>query len=154
MLLPLSAAFQSCEQKREEVSKETKAHSNDYIIEYKAGNPDDFLEGLDAVQAAPKNHKILLENDRVRVLEVTLSPKELEPLHHHKWPSVLYIMDAGDFIDRDKDGNIILDTRQLPNPLEFPLTMWKNPEAPHSVENLSDTKTIRLIRVELKQSRS
>ena len=86
----------------------------------------------------------------ISVLEVTLAPKELEPVHHHQWPSVLYIMEAGDFIDRDGEGNIIMDTRKIPEPLVFPLTMYKNPEAPHSVENLSDTKTIRLIRVEMK----
>ncbi|MDE3740797.1 hypothetical protein [Maribacter polysaccharolyticus] len=119
-------------------------------ILYKSGDPADWPLDQDAVISAPNNHKILLENDMVRVLEVTLSPNELEPLHHHQWPSVLYIMEAGDFIDRDGNGNIILDTRQLPSPLTFPLTMWKDPEAPHSVQNLSQTKPIRLIRVEMK----
>ncbi len=131
--------------------KEQISNSEEQAIQYKAGNPDDFPEALDAVISAPKNHKILLENDKVRVLEVTLAPKELEPLHHHRWPSVIYIMEAGDFIDRDKDGNVILDTRELPNPLVFPMTIWKDPEAPHAVENLSDTITIRLIRVEMKE---
>ena len=106
---------------------------------YKTGNPADWPKDQDFTQ-----------NDKVRVLEVTLAPKELEPVHHHQWPSVLYIMEAGDFIDRDGEGNIIMDTRKIPEPLVFPLTMYKNPEAPHSVENLSDTKTIRLIRVEMK----
>jgi len=117
---------------------------------YKTGNPADWPKDQDAVVSAPNNHKILFENDKVRVLEVTLAPKELEPVHHHQWSSVLYIMEAGDFIDRDGEGNIIMDTRKIPEPLVFPLTMYKNPEAPHSVENLSDTKTIRLIRVEMK----
>ncbi len=93
----------------------------------------------------------MLENDTVRVLEVTVLPGETEAVHHHQWPSVLYFMDAGDFIDRDGSGNIIFDTRKLPEPLKFPLTMWKAPEAPHSVENLSKTKKIRLIRVEIKK---
>ena len=118
---------------------------------YKTGNPADWPKDQDAVVSAPNNHKILLENDKVRVLEVTLAPNELEPVHHHQWPSVLYIMEAGDFIDRDADGNVIMDSRKIPEPLVFPLTMYKNPEAPHSVENLSDTKTIKLIRVEMKQ---
>tara|TARA_R110000744_G_scaffold328470_2_gene434095 strand:+ start:939 stop:1394 length:456 start_codon:yes stop_codon:yes gene_type:complete len=118
---------------------------------YKTGNPADWPKDQDAVVSAPDNHKILLENDKVRVLEVTLAPNELEPVHHHQWPSVLYIMEAGDFIDRDADGNAIMDTRKIPEPLVFPLTMYKEPEAPHSVENLSDTKSIRLIRVEMKQ---
>ena len=74
----------------------------------------------------------------------------MEPLHHHQWHSVLYIQSAGDFIDRD-GGNIIFDTRTLKTPLKFPLTMWKDPEAPHSVENLSKTITLRLIRVEMKK---
>lgn len=117
---------------------------------YKTGNSADWPKEQDAVVSAPDNHKILMENERVRMLEVTLLPNELEPVHHHQWPSVLYIMEAGDFIDRDGEGNIMMDTRQLPEPLAFPMTMWKDPEAPHSVENLSDTKTIRLIRVELK----
>lgn len=118
---------------------------------YKSGNPADWPKELDAVVAAPRNHKILLENDAVRVLEVSLLPGVVEPLHSHSWKSVLYIQEAGDFIDRDSDGNVIFDTRKLPAPLEFPLTMWKDPEAPPSVENLSKTKMIRLIRVEMKK---
>ena len=112
--------------------------------------PDYWPANLDAVIAAPKNHKILLENNQVRVLEVTLAPGETEKVHHHRWPSVLYIQEAGDFIDYDENGNIILDTRQLKTPLIFPMTMWKDLEAPHSIENLSKTKPIRLIRVEMK----
>ena len=111
---------------------------------YKTGNPADWPKDQDAVVSAPNNHKILLENDKVRVLEVTVLPNEIEPVHHHQWKSVLYIMDAGDFIDRDAEGNVIMDTRKLPEPLVFPLTMYKDPEAPHTVENLSDTKTIRV----------
>ncbi len=118
---------------------------------YKTGNPADWPKDQDAVISAKKNHKILMENDSVRVLEVTVLPGEKEAVHHHQWRSVLYIMEAGDFIDRDREGNIIFDTRKLPTPLKFPLTMWKSPEAPHSVENLSKTKKIRLIRVEIKK---
>lgn len=120
-------------------------------LSYKTGNPADWPKDQDAVVSAPNNHKILLENDKVRVLEVTVLPNEIEPIHHHQWKSVLYIIEAGDFIDRDAEGNVIIDTRKLPEPLVFPLTMYKDPEAPHTVENLSDTKTIRLIRVEMKE---
>lgn len=123
----------------------------DQKINYKSGNPADWSPALDAIIAAPKNHNVLLENEKVRVLEVTLAPGEMENLHHHKCPSVLYIQEAGDFTDSDADGNIIFDSRTLPGPLELPLTMYKNPEAPHTVTNLSKTKTIRLIRVEMKQ---
>lgn len=130
---------------------QTKTIIADTAIIYKTGNPADWPKEKDAVIAAPKNHKILLENENVRVLEVTVLPGETEPVHSHRWRSVLYILSAGDFIDRDGAGTIIFDSRQLKTPLVFPMTMWKEPEAPHSVENLSRTITLRLIRVEMKK---
>ena len=36
-----------------------------------ASQPCAWPDALDAVVAAPQNHKVLLENDRVRVLDVT-----------------------------------------------------------------------------------
>tara|TARA_R110000823_G_scaffold108170_1_gene227387 strand:- start:71967 stop:72824 length:858 start_codon:yes stop_codon:yes gene_type:complete len=130
-------------------SQENKTNQN---LLYKTGNPTEWPLELDAVIAAPKNHKILLENDKVRVLEVTMAPGEKEALHHHRWPSVLYIQEADDFVDYDDDGNVIFDSRQIPEPLPMPYTMYKDPEAPHSVVNLSKTKPIRLIRVEMKEA--
>jgi hypothetical protein len=42
---------------------------------------------LEALVAAPANHRLLHEDDEVRVLEVTVEPGERENLHHHRWPS-------------------------------------------------------------------
>lgn len=106
-------------------------------------------DSLDAVIAAPENHKILLENDRVRVLEVTLKPHEKEPLHGHRWPSVMYINQSGDFRDFDSQGKVLFDSRTAPS-IKYPVTQWQEPQAPHAVENLSD-KPVHLIRVELKR---
>ena len=125
-------------------------HSGSQGFPYKTGDPSTWPPEQDAVSIAPENHTVLLENESVRVLAVKVAPLEREKVHHHRWPSVLYIMEAGDFIDRDANGNVIFDSRELDTPLSYPLTMWKDPEAPHSVENLSSTTTIRLIRVEMK----
>jgi len=114
-------------------------------------NPCDWPSESDALIAAPKNHKLLLENDRVRVLDVTLAPGETENVHSHRWPSVLYLMSAGDFVDRDGEGHVIFDTRSLQAPMQLPFATWKEPEAAHSIENLSKTVTIHLIRVEIKR---
>jgi hypothetical protein len=43
---------------------------------------------LDAVIAAPTFHDVLLENDHVRVLEVTIDIGAREPFHTHVWQSV------------------------------------------------------------------
>ena len=121
-----------------------------------AANPSDVApagcawpQSTDAVAAAPDNHHVLLENDQVRVLDVVVPPHTKEPVHAHCSPSVLYITEASAFIDHDANGKVLLDTRELKTPLTFPMTLWKGPEAPHSVENLS-AKPLHLIRVELK----
>jgi hypothetical protein len=151
ILIAFSFSIQSCKEKEIENKKEgIREFHRKTNISINA-SPARFPNELDAVIAAQKNYKILLENYKVRVLEVTIAPKEIEPLHHHKWSSVIYIMEADNFIDRDIDGNIILDTRQLSEPLVFPMTMYKNPELTHAIENLSETKTIRMIRVEMKK---
>lgn len=45
---------------------------------------------LDAVAAAPNSHRVLLEDDKIRVLRVEVAPGVTEPVHDHRWPSVMY----------------------------------------------------------------
>ena len=61
---------------------------------------------LDAVIAAPKNHKVLFENECLRVLKVTLESGEEEPVHHHRWPFV-FVFDQvqGPIHDFAPDGS-------------------------------------------------
>lgn len=54
---------------------------------------------LDAVAAAPENHVVILENDRVRVLRVTVQPGETEAPHVHRWSSVMHIQSAQPLVD-------------------------------------------------------
>jgi hypothetical protein len=104
---------------------------------------------LDAVAAAPKNHKVLLENDRVRVLDVTVAPGEREAVHAHCLPSVMYVMYEG--IDRNYDaqGHLIGEQKVAPPPSQFPQVYWLESTPPHAIENL-DVQAIRLLRIELK----
>lgn len=55
--------------------------SNEKLIQ-KMSKSAIWTPELDAVIASPKNHKVILENDKVRVLEITLLPNETENLHH------------------------------------------------------------------------
>ena len=105
---------------------------------------------LDAVVAAPQNHRVLLENEKVRVLDVTVAPGEREPVHAHCWPSVLYVISEGVYRDYDAAGMIIEEQTSAPPASAFPITLWMGPQAPHAVENL-DTKPVRLLRIEFKQ---
>jgi hypothetical protein len=68
-------------------------------------------DSLDAISAAPAFHRLLLENDHVRVLEVCIKPGQVVPLHTHRWPSVGHIKSASDFLRRDAQGKLIFDSR-------------------------------------------
>ena len=107
-------------------------------------------DSLDAVAAAPNNHRVVLENDRVRVLDVTVAPGETEPLHAHCRSSVMYLMQEGVYRDYDADGRLIESVDVAPDPSRFPMTLWLDPQAPHAVHNL-DSRPTRLLRIELKQ---
>jgi len=55
-----------------------------------------FPDGYDAVQAAPDTHKVIFENNFVRVLQVTVpSSGTTIPMHHHRWPSFFLDWDVG-----------------------------------------------------------
>jgi hypothetical protein len=117
---------------------------------YDLNNPASWPDALDAVVAAPQNHKVVLENERVRVLEVTVRPGEKEPLHMHRMPSVMYVMAEDNIRDYDAEGKLLYDSRRDKPPGKTPYTVWMEPQAPHFVENLSK-KPLRLLRVELKR---
>jgi quercetin dioxygenase-like cupin family protein len=135
--------------KQEELARAVTTPSQQ-PAKYDSNDPATWPNALDATVAAPLNHKVVLENERVRVLEVTVQPGEREPVHGHKWPSVMYVM-AEDLIrDYDSEGKLLYDSRTDKARMKTPYTIWMPPQAPHSVENLSKTP-LRLLRVELKQ---
>ncbi len=105
---------------------------------------------LDAPTAAPDNHKVMFENERVRVLDVVVGVGGREALHAHCWPSVLYITFRGKLREWDADGKVIREVKDTPPATAFPMTQWLEASPPHSIENL-DTQPIRLVRIELKQ---
>jgi mannose-6-phosphate isomerase-like protein (cupin superfamily) len=104
---------------------------------------------LDAMVAAPDHHEILLENDRVRVLDTRLAPGERTPVHTHASSAALYVMSWSDFLRRDADGDIIVDSRTWERQPVVGEALWLPPLPPHSVENIG-TAELRLIAVELK----
>ena len=53
------------------------------------------VDSTDAVTAAPSNHKVILENYTVRVLEATVPLHSREVPHTHFWPSVFFEQTSG-----------------------------------------------------------
>jgi mannose-6-phosphate isomerase-like protein (cupin superfamily) len=108
-------------------------------------------DSLDAMTAAPDHHFVLLENDRVRVLDTRLAPGESTPLHAHVWAGALYILSWSDFVRKNAAGEIILDSRDFQTPPSPGSALWGPSLAAHSVTNVGDS-LLHVIAVELKSS--
>jgi hypothetical protein len=113
-------------------------------------HPWSWPDSLDALIAAPRHHKLLFENERVRLLEVRIRPGETVPVHTHRWPSAIYVAKQSDFIRRDHEGNVLFDSRTTGPAPDRPFVQWSPPLPPHSVENIGD-REILLITTELKE---
>jgi quercetin dioxygenase-like cupin family protein len=117
------------------------------------GNKDiENVEELDAVAAAPGHHRVIFENEYVRVLDTRVGPGETVPVHTHQWPSVVYTLSTGDFVRYYPDGNVTLDSRTAQIQTTPGDVTRLPPLQPHSINNVGDEE-IRAISVELKHTR-
>ena len=110
-----------------------------------------WADSLDAVIAAPRHHRLVLENDRVRVLDTRIPRGDIVPVHTHRWPGVYYTVQFSHFIRRDQDGNVTFDSQSAlgeAGPPPGTANFLEN-LPPHSVENVGHAE-IHLISVELK----
>jgi hypothetical protein len=104
---------------------------------------------LDALRAAPAFHRVLFENEHVRVLDGHVRPGETVPLHTHRWGGVLYLLSDSEFVRRGPDGAVLADTRTAPHRLGVGAATWAGPLAPHTFENVGGHE-FRTLTVELK----
>lgn len=110
----------------------------------------------DAVTAAPYSHRVMFEDEHVRVLEIRLPPGASEPVHIHALPSVIhgetgggggakflyteYRWMNGEFIKvRENEVEASAGTRAV----------WSGPEGPHSITNIGPVG-VKFTRVEIK----
>lgn len=122
----------------------------------KAGFPD----GYDAVQTAPKSHRVIFENSLVRVLEVTVPPPgTTEPMHHHRWPSFFLSWDMGGKTPHVRylrpDGSVRDEpSRDEPiHPGKWSIE-WMKPEPMHAIQGVDRPEKASteppLLRIEIK----
>jgi len=105
-------------------------------------------EDLDALIAAPDHHRLIFENEYVRVLDTRIEPGERTPVHTHRWPAIHCVLSWSDFVRRNADGAVMVDTRQQGIVAPAP-AMWGEPLPPHSLENVG-VSPIHIISTELK----
>jgi hypothetical protein len=106
-----------------------------------------FPDGYDAVQTAPNSHKVIFENEFVRVLEVTVPPPgNTIPMHHHRWPSFFLDWDTGGGSPHIRyhrgDGSVVdQPSHEEPvHPGRWSVS-WMKPEPMHAIEVMDKPKS-------------
>ena len=89
---------------------------------------------LDGPAADPGHHRILFENEVVRVLETTIPAGDRTPVHSHLTPTASYIVSGSHMVRRDPEGTILLDTRMDPT-FVMPRVQFSTGIPPHTLEN-------------------
>jgi hypothetical protein len=106
-------------------------------------------DDLDGVVAAPEHHRVLFENDRVRVVETSIPVGDVTRLHTHMAPAVQYVVAGSHFVRRGPSGEVMLDTRDADPPFVWPRVMWSESNPAHTLENTGDQALV-VISVELR----
>ena len=104
---------------------------------------------LDAVIAAPRHHRLALENEFVRVLETVVEPGETVPMHTHSSFAATYFVTFSDFVRRGDQGEVLVDSRTMDHGIVPGKAVWSDPLGPHTLENVG-TQTLVVIVVEIK----
>lgn len=85
----------------------------------------------DAAKVAPHVYKVVFENERTRVLDVTMEPGARSELHSHP-DYFIYFLSAGKVRFTTASG----ETQEVEWPANT--TMWREAEE-HAVENIAGT---------------
>ena len=107
------------------------------------------FDNLDALIAAPQHHKLLFENEFVRVLDANIPAGEITNLHTHKYAASLYFISWSDFIRYDAEGNVLLDSRSLEKTPLPGTAMWSGALPAHALKNIG-ANDLHVICVETK----
>ena len=87
----------------------------------------------------------------MRVLLTTIPRGANTRVHTHRWPSVEYVLSTTNFVRRDADENVLLDTRAGDTQERgSPTSSGPTPSRRIHFENVGDTE-LRVIMIEIKQ---
>jgi len=106
-----------------------------------------YPESMDAMHADPEHHSLLFENEHVRVIGTKIPVGGQTNVHTHRWPAVLQIVSAGDFLRFDPDGNLLFDSRTAAHHE----LLWGAALPPHFLKNIGTTD-IHVVGIEIKSA--
>ena len=103
------------------------------------------MNAPDVLKSAANAYKLLLENERVRVMDIRLKPGEKAPMHHHPDDHVVYVMNPAKFRLTFADG------KSNEFDLNAGQAIWMEAGS-HATENVGRSEGHNLV-VEIKKSR-
>jgi quercetin dioxygenase-like cupin family protein len=92
----------------------------------------------DVLKVNKSGYNLLMENEKIRVMEMQLKPGEMSPMHNHPNDHVVYVFNDAKFKLSFPDGNsdeFELNAGQV---------LWIK-AGPHETENIGSTKGHNLI---------
>ncbi len=92
------------------------------------------VHAVDFLEAAPKQTRVLLENDKVRVIEANFKKGDRVPMHSHP-DTVVYLLKAGKTHFTDADG------KTTASQAKDGMATFRPPTT-HSHEHLEDARAI------------
>lgn len=102
----------------------------------------------DSCNRAPSSYQVIVENDYLRVLQVTIEPGTKQPIHHHIFPSVMLVLAPTATVYYDISKRLAW---KYIMPKNIRMGAWLlAPEGLHCVENLDTKKSYIGIRFQLK----
>ncbi len=102
-------------------------------------------EGVDPVEVSPETYKVILDNDYIRVLEISAKPGDRDEMHSHP-VNAWYAVEGAKIRLHTPDGDS-KDVDITPGTANFQDSIDM-----HSMENIDDTD-LKLIMVELKDKK-
>ena len=91
----------------------------------------------DVVKLMPAMHKLLLDNDDVKIYEATYKPGDKAPMHSHP-KHIVYTLSGGKITMTGKDGK--MEERSMAAG-----DVRENPPLTHATENTGDTEVEALV---------
>lgn len=112
-------------------------------------NPKPFpVEATDAVTVDPAHYHVLIDNEWIRAIALTVGPHEKLKMHKHPATgAVVVLLTDQDMRQYHADGKATESHNKAGT------VRWAPPDSAHQDENLSD-KPFRLVRIEIKQAQN
>jgi hypothetical protein len=115
--------------------------------------PEQWPDELDALIAAPQHHKLMFENDYVRVMDANIPCGEMTSVQTHKFAASHIVISWSDFIRYDAEGYVLLDSMNSGKTIELHSPLWSEPLGSHTLKNIG-TNDLHITSVEIKKSDS